>query len=142
MKHIWTVACSRAVIDQDSNNVSLQNVIEQLNIADDPTPDGVLPIEVHLITLWSRADLETPSQGKSRVRFLTPSGKVLGTFESDIDLSESERLRLRLRFASLPLRESGIHSFRVDLKKAESSRWRNVAEIPIDVRFGPTGAQN
>ena len=30
--HIWTVLCLRAVIDVDSQNVSIQNVLEELNL--------------------------------------------------------------------------------------------------------------
>ncbi len=31
--HVWTVICSRAVIDADSNILSLQSIIEQIEIS-------------------------------------------------------------------------------------------------------------
>ena len=37
-RHVWTVACMHAVIDQESNLVSLLDVIEQINIPGKPAP--------------------------------------------------------------------------------------------------------
>jgi hypothetical protein len=136
--HVWTVVCSRAVIDRDSNNVSLQNVIEQLRIQADPLPDGVLPIPLQLATLWARADLEVPARGYVRVTFLSPSSEALiGPFESEIDLIDYRRHRTRADFKGLPLRESGRYVFRVELRIEDQDQWHQVAAIPLEVNFEP-----
>jgi len=135
MNHVWTVICSRAVIDRDSNNVSLQNILEVLSIKEAPKPQGVLPIELDVVTLWIRESILEPEIGYSRTRFLSPSGKTLGEFESKVDLTEHERSRAKLILQGLPLREEGLYTFRVDMKKTEEGRWRKVAEIPLKVDF-------
>jgi hypothetical protein len=40
VEHIWTVLCSHAVVDKDTNNVSLHNVIEQVNVK------GTIPAQI------------------------------------------------------------------------------------------------
>lgn len=135
MKHIWTVACSHAVVDRDSNNVSLLNIIEQLTIHEAPRPDAILPIQLDVMTLWAREDAEIPTTDNSRLRLISPDGKALGAFESAVDLSSHERSRAKITFQGLPLASSGTYKFIVEQKSEEATRWKRVAEIPLSVTF-------
>ncbi|MEE8389820.1 MAG: hypothetical protein V3S14_03355, partial [Anaerolineae bacterium] len=123
----------------DSNNVSLQNVIEQITILADPQPDAVLPIELDIMTLWARTDLDTPVRGHARVTFLSPSGLVSdGPLEFDVDLSKHNRHRCRGRFQGLHISEPGRHAFLVELQQNEDgTEWHQVAAIPLEVNFVP-----
>ncbi|MBU0510519.1 MAG: hypothetical protein KKD28_11085 [Chloroflexi bacterium] len=133
--HIWTVLCSRAVIDRDSNNCSLQNVIEQLNIKKKPEPEAMLVIAFDVVTLWSRTNPGVPGRGRERLTFLSPSGTELGSFEISIDLSNTKRFRSQVRFEGLPVREPGLYSFRVDLQNDSETEWYQVAAIPLEITF-------
>jgi len=139
--HVWTVICSRAVIDKESNNVSLQNVLEQFNIQAEPKPDGLLITTFDLMTLWARSEVDIPSRGRSRTTFITPSGETIGSFEVEIDLFEHERNRNRLRFNDLPAREPGRHIFRVELQNEGESEWHQVAVVPLTLVFNPPEAE-
>ena len=133
--HVWTVVCSRAVIDRESNNVSLQNIIEQINIRGEPIPDTVIAVQLEVVTLWVRADFDVPSQATTRLTFLSPFGNVLGSFGSDIDLSEYERFRARAKFEALPMPEPGHYAFRMEFKNKGESEWHEVATIPLKIVF-------
>ena len=136
--HVWTVVCSRSVIDRDSNNVSLQNVIEQLSLRVEPVPEGVCPIPLHVVTLWARTDLDVPARGYVRLTFLSPSSDALiGPLEAEIDLVDYRRHRTRAGFAVLPLRESGRYVFLVELRIEDEDEWQQVAAIPLEVNFVP-----
>jgi hypothetical protein len=136
--HVWTVLCSHAVIDQGSNKVSLLDVVEQLNIRDKPSPDGGILTSLDLMTLWARADLDRPAQGRGRVTFLSPSGEVNGgPFEYNIDLSQHGRNRSQGRFQALHISGSGRHIFRVELQNEGETEWRQVADIPLEIDFTP-----
>ena len=74
--HIWTVICSRAVIDQRSRNVSIQSVVEQLNINAVPEPDFVLNIKLEAVSFWVRTDPDISVRGYTRLFFITPSLKL------------------------------------------------------------------
>lgn len=138
IRHVWTVLCSNVVIDRDSNNVSLQDVIEQVQVTIEggwsPDAKSVLPIRLNLVTLWVRADYAVPAQGKARITVLSPAGDPLakpGGYE--INLADPyRRFRGRTRFGSLPVAGSGCYTFLVELQK-EDEAWEPVAEIPLEV---------
>jgi hypothetical protein len=64
--HVWTILCSRAVIDRDTNNMSLLEVIEQLTLGDASPPvegEGLAPIQLELVTLWTRREMMNQRAG-------------------------------------------------------------------------------
>jgi hypothetical protein len=136
IEHIWSVLCSRSVIDYETNNVSIQDIIEQITINAEPTENGFLPIPMELITLWGRKKIDKPATGTERVSFVTPSGKSTIISESKIDLSKVERHRQRVRFPGLPISEAGRHYFRVEFKE-NGDQYHEVVAIPLAVQFQP-----
>jgi len=133
--HVWTVACSRAVIDQASNNLSLEGVLEQLTITGKPLPDGFLALPFDVATLWARSNPAVPEKARMRLSLLAPSGKEHTVKEFDIDLTTAERYRALLKFNAIPVSESGRHVFRVDLQQDPEANWKLVASIPITIDF-------
>lgn len=138
LEHIWSVLCSRSVIDSETNNVSIQDVIEQITIKAEPTENGFLPFPLELITLWGRRDINKPSMGSERVAFVTPSGKNEIISEAEIDLTNVERHRQRVRFPGLPVSESGRYYFKVEVRSG-NNEWKQVSAIPLQVVFQPPG---
>jgi phage-related baseplate assembly protein len=136
--HVWTVLCWRSSIDQARNNISLLEIVEEMTLRNIPTESlskGVLsPIELQLVTLWTRGDPDSPCSGKGRIQFLNPSGDVLSEVERNIDLQNSMRRRLILAIEGLPLKgEEGRYIFRVQLQEGEA--WKDVAQIPLEVKI-------
>ena len=143
--HVWTVLCSHAVIDRDSNNVSLLDVIEQLNIRDRSSSEksivfslDPMTLSLDLMTLWARSDIDVPAQGRGRVTFLSPSGEVSdGPFEFGVDLSQHRRIRTRGSFKALHVTEPGRYLFRVELQNEGETEWCQVAMIPLEINILP-----
>jgi hypothetical protein len=134
--HVWTVVCSRAVIDETSKNISIQNVIERFTVEGDPKPDSFIAIPFDVITLWARSDFASPARGRGRTVLLSPAGIQLGSHEFDLDMSGNyRRYRARLHFNGLPANQAGRYVFRVDLLKEGENEWRTVATIPVEVIF-------
>jgi len=134
LEHIWSVLCARSVIDSETNNVSIQDVVEQITINAEPIDNGFLPFPLELITLWGRDESDKTTKGVERVTFITPSGKSEIVSESEIDLSSVERHRHRVRFPGLPVGEAGKYYFRVEMKNG-SNEWKQVSAIPLRVIF-------
>lgn len=132
--HVWSVLCSRSSTDKETNNVSLFDVIEQLNVlAPDPIPDGAgIPIQSELVTLWSRENPEEPGRTGGRVRLLSPNASVAFAQEFDINLLEHHRVRTQLRMNGFPLRGFGRYLLVVEQRQGEDA-WREVARIPIQL---------
>jgi hypothetical protein len=136
LEHIWSVLCARSVIDSETNNVNIQDVIEQITIVAEPTENGFLPFPLELITLWGRKEIDKPASGTERVSFVTPSGKSTIISESKIDLSKVERHRQRVKMPGLPLGEAGRYYFRVEFKE-DGDEYIEVAAIPLAIQFQP-----
>jgi hypothetical protein len=134
IEHVWSILCSRSVIDAETNNVSIQDVVEQITINAEPTKNGFLPIPLELITLWGRKKIDEPSNGVERVTFITPSGISTIVSEAEINLTNVERFRHRVRFRGLPVSESGKHYFNVEIKN-ENADWQQVSSIPLKIVF-------
>ena len=134
-RHVWTVACMHAVIDQESNLVSLLDVIEQINIPGKPAPDKAVGLTLDLTTLWVRENPDTPEKGCARITFVSPTGAELKSIIMDVDLSAHERLRSRGRFVGIPAPEDGRYTFRVESAPENSEEWIQEALIPLQIAF-------
>lgn len=140
MNVIWAILCERSVTDRETNNVSLFNIIEEVQIPAPPPLDlsqttiplGVFLPVLELMTLWVRSDLEAPERGRGRVRIIVPGAKVALAPEFDVDLTQFLRLRTRLRFPGLPVGDTGIYRFVVQ-GKAGDSEWSTMFELPLRV---------
>ena len=139
VEHVWTVLCTKSTIDSESNNISLVEVLEQLSVGDPGGPkEGIVPLPVELVTLWSRKNYDQPVAGRGRTSFVRPSGVIPESIqEHPIDLRVSKRLRHRQKFAGIPVREAGLHLFRVELFDEATAQWLLVASIPLEILFEP-----
>lgn len=146
--HIWSVLCARSIIDSETNNISLIDVIEQVNLPAPPPPstDGgvtFIPISLELVSLWSRENADAPENRRCRVRVNSPGGLPAGmptTVEFQVDLTVHQRSRTRARLPGLPIRETGTCSFVVEMSR--DGEYTQVASIPLLIMIGATAPQN
>jgi hypothetical protein len=97
-----------------------------------------VPIEFEVVSFWVRSDINIPGQGQSRLRVLSPSGKIIGESEAKIDLTNYERHRQRTRFhQGLPATEQGRYNFIIELQLEGNNDWHRVASIPLKLVFNP-----
>jgi len=144
--HVWSVLCLKSIIDNESNNISLVDVIEKLEITG-PSGEGLAPIQMEVVTLWTRHDLSQPSRAGARLRLVGPDNNQIDEpISYDVDLTTFFRTRHRVRMGGLPIRGSGLYRFLVELE--ENGNWREVAKVPLEVvhnvvepagHEGPTG---
>ena len=147
MKVIWAILCQSAVIDKDSNNVSLLNIIEEITIPAEPPlieqPAGedisqlIGPGLFDFVILWSRSDPEVAEHGLGRIRLLLPNNEPLFTStEFEVDLTRYLRSRLRSKFPGFPTRRGeiirGIYDFVVE-SRSEGDEWEERFVLPLRV---------
>jgi hypothetical protein len=133
--HIWSVLCSRVVIDKETNQANLMGTVDGLTVelaAPLPQAGGLplfVPFGMDLVSLWERSDKEETAT--FRCRLTAPNGVVLGNAIERIDLSAGPRVRSIVRIESFLLAGEGIFHFTVSLKKGE--RWVRVARLPLEI---------
>ena len=133
-KLVWSVLCAHPIVDQQTNNVSLINVIEQVQVslsAIGPFP-VTIPMGWSIVTLWRREDLDHPEQRVGRLRILGPGGGQLGEALFEIDLSEHERARTIATQTHLVLERIGTHRFIIEVQ--EDDTWDFRADLPVEVK--------
>lgn len=140
-EHVWSIVSKRAVIDRDSNNISLFDVIERISFHGPVEPDLnekiVIPFD-HTVTIyWARTNWEKPEKNKCKVTW--GKNKELLSQVLEIDLTEFKRTRNILELKGFPFSGSGVYFFKIFLqdKKGGQERWKKVASIPIEVSFTP-----
>ena len=148
IRHIWSVLCEKAVIDKDTNMISLVNVVEEVQaeavavpLPGTTMPEGrasperlpALPIELEIGSFWVRSDEDKEERSAARLHLFPPDGdgQVLGR-AFDVDLTQHKRLRTRVRMHGLPVQESGQYEVAVEFQEGPDN-WIEVARLPLAV---------
>ena len=142
-KNIWTVLCQDFVIDGDSRNLTLFQVLEQMVLVRQPevadkTPD-IIQFNMALVSLWTRSDPNKKESTSSRVLIRSPKGKTIYAYEYPVNLKETMRYRHCMRFASIGFAGFGRYEFIVK-GKSPKGRWVTAATVPLEILKGETSA--
>ena len=144
IKHIWSLLCRNSVIDSDTNNLSIHDILEQLNIdavlkegqSDTAQQSVNIPLEFEVVSFWLKTNGEEKPRGELNIEAISPEGKVLTHFLRDIEIpKEVQRLRTRLKITGLVVEGSGTYIFRISLREKSEDAFANVAEIPLQVNI-------
>jgi hypothetical protein len=127
-KCYFLTLCGGSSLDQHSNNVTLFNIVEQVNLQpnQDPPPGAYLPLEVHAYFLLGPGELSQPFD--VRFALVAPTGLELLT---DATSHKSTTPRYRTRSLGLPAPAvPGSYQLCVDIRQPgtdtftrDSSTW-------------------
>lgn len=131
MRHVWTVLCKRALVDERTNSVSLIDAIEGVTGKGPAPKPAILPFEATLAQLWARSEVGEPEKGRARMRILSPKGKELHSSEYEVDLSAHERRRHFLSMQGLPYEEAGRYEMVSEMELDDA--WKEVSRYPVDI---------
>ncbi|MCB9764480.1 MAG: hypothetical protein H6739_32195 [Alphaproteobacteria bacterium] len=128
----WFVLAQDAVVDDNSNSLSIFNVLESLQAR-------ALPAGVHNISLVAHFYKEDPDDTVERsfsVRLTmeTPSGEHLTLLEQSITERRS-RYRIRARTGALGFAREGTYWFGLDM--LSEGAWVQAARLPLTIRVVP-----
>lgn len=143
MKVVWAILCKDTIVNRDTNNMTLVEVIEELNVVASPPQEPSGPelgfstvLDLHLVSLWVRTAPSVPEKGQARFKAVTPSGREVASAEAEVDLTEGPRLRAdgHLLESPFPFSDDGIYLFKIEARTAESD-WEEVYELPLWVQI-------
>jgi hypothetical protein len=144
MKHIWSVLCTRALIDKQTNLLSMIDVCDVLNISDpeiatlDPkAKEKVIigNIRLNLATKWYRTEHNKPEKGLARTIIVAPDGERFMQPEAVVDLERSASSRAILVIDKLVFKGFGLYWLCVEQKKEGNKRWTTEAEVPLVLNY-------
>jgi hypothetical protein len=142
---VWGLLCSLSSIDQERNNISLFNIIDQLNIPAKFLADSALaekPAFFHvpheIILLWMRT-LNTAISAEvvsttCRLSLIDPRGKELQQTMAPLNLDRNiRRMRFRMRTHGLNITVPGDYIYRVEVRDLRGTNYNKVLEVPFEV---------
>lgn len=125
--------CSGSSLDQHSNNVTLFNLVEQINLKPDaePPPGTLIPVEVHAYFQCDATELGSEFE----LRFALVSMQTGLESVSDVFTHRSTTPRYRTRTGGLPLPPViGSYELRLDWRLSGTSQFvRDSASWPLQI---------
>ncbi len=140
MKNIWSVIFNRAVVDNNTNSISLFDGVEEITInfskpEDISIPQKNIPINFTIISLWSDEDISKSRKFEYLIEILDPQNKKISEF-SNIQIFEigKKRLRTIVQINGMTVTSEGEYTIIVKYKK-DSEKFIVASKIPLDIKF-------
>lgn len=133
MRHVWTIACARTLSDSETNNISLLDVIEQVNL-NPPAKQAEysLPINLSVVTAWYRSDVSKPERFMHRLSFVFPSGKKELGGTTEVVLTEHLRGQCIGQISGMTV-EEGMHYFVAESSIDSGKTWVEMGRLPLQI---------
>jgi len=149
IKHIWSILCRKSIVDNETNNISINDVFEQLSVDLKIKKDDAdklkqinIPIGFEVISMWVKND-KTNFKGNLNVEIFNPKGIVVRNFEQPLEMPETmKRLRSRLRIMGLVVEEPGDYIFKVNVKELGQKHYKLVSELPLEINLKKEFVEN
>lgn len=150
-KHRWSILCRRAVVDKFTNQLSILETIHEFALtlgsaengsAAEIPPDARVPLDVQLVSLWSRDVSERPEVFWTRLEVKLPNGEVSQTQQLVGSLEGGHRrTRLIYRIPSIPFSGTGTYYFVVSVSTEENGDYSEVVRVPLELKILDRPAQ-
>ena len=140
MKNIWSVIFNRAVVDSNTNSISLFDCVEEI-IVNFSTPEDVsapkknIPVNFAVISLWSDLNAGAERKFEYFLEIIDPQNKIISEF-SNFPVFEKGKKRLRtiVQMNGMPATVEGEYTVVVKYR-ADDGKIVVASKIPLDVKF-------
>jgi hypothetical protein len=141
IEHIWSVLCTRSIIEGSTGLLSLIDVLEEVTLGELPpledNKEQIIRLPVSVASLWQRKPESDPTKGTVRLSLISPHQETVKEFEYEADLSkEKQRLRTIARLDGIRFRGIGTYRFLVQIRGEKETDWREVATLPLSIKLG------
>lgn len=142
---VWGLLCSLSSIDQERNNISLFNVLEQINVpkeafvAQEKEKKPIFIQYPHELVLLFRRSLKIEISNEElladiRISTVDPNGIVLQQTLSPFKfIKDKKRMRFRFQANGFVISTPGDYVYRIEVKDESDKDFRNMLEVPFEV---------
>lgn len=146
----WALLCKNASIDQQSNQVSLFNILEELTINKGPLSTSVvkksssfsdntqIPGEFTLVVQFEKHAKEgTPSfQPEMELKIVDPDGDLISSNILPLNFEENKnRLRAIVAFSAFVVKNPGVYNYVVSIRSSKKEAFEEATRVPVDVKI-------
>ena len=139
MKNIWSILCTRSIIDQRTNALSLIDCVDELTVTfskleEMSAVNKNIPIILEVVSLWHDEAKEAERILPYIIEIVDPQGQKIGEFRNEAKFEVGKtRLRAITGINGVKLTSEGKYFFKVLVPEGETVKL--ISEIPVDVRF-------
>ncbi len=145
ISHIWSIICTNSVTDQDTNNISLFNLVEKYTvkisrIETEKIKDKekmIIPFEQEIISRFIKKRKNENAIFDMRIDIMSPTKKVFkGNEEKTINFDKKfENIRVRNKITNILVEKSGLYNFIIKIKEIGETKFTGVVSIPVEINI-------
>jgi hypothetical protein len=155
-RHVWSVLCEKVLVDHTSKLVSLVEVIERINVQEDPEHTisnelakaratgkrGLnIPVRFTLASWWVRSNYAVAESPTVRVRIQNEAYEELYEKVVALNLGDPNTGgRVLLNFDKMPFTGFGRYWLIVDEPGHDGADWNPATMIPIELALATADA--
>ena len=136
--HISTLICLQSIVNEETKNITLVEIIEQFNVDSvllSKEEQSIILKNFELVSFWRRKNEDQQSQALARLDFIAPSGNTLIQKEYEIDLSKNLRCNAIFKINGLEIKEEGDYEFHIQLMEKGKTMWKSVGKALLPIVF-------
>lgn len=136
MKHIWSILCKKSIIDADTNNITLNEALEEITFNIPLKKDFKLPasfnFDYEIVSLWTSDNPRGGEKFYVEMEFVDPTEKILAKVEQEIIFPENKkRLRTRVKANIIKVTREGEYLLKIKAKEKKNDKFKVLIKIPL-----------
>jgi len=139
IKHIWSVLCLKSSVDNQTNNISLFDIFEQLEVkitkmegVDIPEGKINIGLSYELVNYWVKIGSVGEEKIDIKIDLMDPSNTTIKTITKELIIPENiKRMREVNKIQGISISQSGIYWISVKIKNGEN--YEEKANVPFEV---------
>ena len=144
IRHEWSIMCTGISVDKETNNLTLFNIIEQIQLpkqnllqsGEGAQKKSTIPLAFYLISMWRRSEINTPLKGAVEIQLTDPQGKTTQTGSYKIEFAGTiERLRSWIQWVGLDVDRSGLYALKVFFKEDGKNQPEPMGETYLSIEI-------
>lgn len=140
----WALLCRSVAVDQNTNQVSIFNVIDEITINKDANIEEAvakskkfqISMEFALITQFEHSLKDNQGIMHVQVEVIDPSKSELGKMNMPLEIQRGKkRTRIIVQFPNLVATKSGSYNFVISLKEDNERVYTEIARVPLEINI-------
>ena len=136
VEHLWTIACRSSSVDQQTNLLSMFDILEEFNVdiqLEKETEVLNIPFQLELVSLWRKFNNKEENL-EIEIEFIDPNRKRLAILSYPLNLpADKKRMRNKLAINGIAVTISGTYVFAIKVKNQDTSKFVEVEEVSIEI---------
>jgi hypothetical protein len=134
MRHLYSVLCRRAVIEQDTGSLMLIDIPEIMTLPSSPTNDTSIRVDLILFVAFYCEAGSLKTEIRAQIR--APGGEVDELVAaSTVSGDENAMLRMMIKIRSMTYRGPGKYEVDLLTRETPKQKWKTASSYPLLVRL-------